>query len=76
MFHTTAKKQIYDLYKYKRERTMNVTSSQWFSLEWNDSGLSLGIHIPNAPIYAGTVVGLIIYISLIVVKLKKERFWP
>lgn len=26
---------------------MNVTSSQWFSLEWNDSGLSLGIHIPN-----------------------------
>jgi len=55
---------------------MNVTSSQWFSLEWNDSGLSLGIHIPSALIYVGMVVGLIIYISLIVVKLKKERFWP
>jgi len=63
------------IYLYKRKRTMNVTSIQWFSLEWNDSGLSLGIHIPNALIYVGMAVGLIIYISLIVVQLKKERFW-
>ena len=54
---------------------MNMTRMQWFSLEWTSNGLSLGIHIPSALIYVGMAVGLIIYISLIVVQLKKERFW-
>ena len=59
------------IYLYKQERTMDRIRIQVDSL-----GLLLEINVPTALIYVGMAVGLIIYISLIVVQLKKEQFWP